>query len=287
MPSPRLASYHNVTSTFSNSTVIPSPDTEFITVVIFFVGTIIIHIMTTHVVTPKSTYATVKQYLGIIISPITAGISSFNPLFLLASEFTREEPVSSQHLTSAQRALWASALAIQFPAEFIPLLKEQDLVWKGVPNGVPITNHNQSSVDRSSIFILPCTYRIIDGRYDRYTQPPISNTLGTILALLQLLYTAVQAYMQYGPAIRDYGISSPYIVVFPYLYMSFINLLANLGGNVLPCHGFNPRSQFVFPLQYIYVADTCCATTFVIGYIRSSSRLARDRISGARSDRTA
>jgi len=57
---------------------------------------------------------------------------------------------------------------------------------------------------------------------------PASNKLNTAFAILQLIYSLVQAFIQFDPLIRVQGLSSPFIIAIPYLYMSFINLMANL-----------------------------------------------------------
>src|SRR5436190_6117674 len=122
MPTLTSHLHNNTLSTFSNSTVnpvIPSPHTEFstlTTVVVFFVGTLIVHIMTAHVVTPESVYSAIKRYFGMAISPVTAGMCSFNSLYLFGRELTRESPLGR---TPAQSALSAGAFAIQIPQEFV------------------------------------------------------------------------------------------------------------------------------------------------------------------------
>ena len=179
--------------------------------------------MTAHVTTPESMYDAIKRFLAMAVSPITAGMSSARSLLLFLCHLDTQWP--GKRRSNAQDAISAGALAIKVPLTFHYFVKE-NLGWKELGNGVPLGY--QTAGPRSAIYILPRTTRIVDDRYDGYAQPPVSNTLATVLAFLQLLYTVVQAYVQYGAAIRSYGLSSPYLVVFPYLYMSFINLLANL-----------------------------------------------------------
>ena len=57
---------------------------------------------------------------------------------------------------------------------------------------------------------------------------PASNKLNITFAILQLAYLAAQAYLQYEFTIHRQGLSSPYLIAIPYLYMSFINMIANL-----------------------------------------------------------
>jgi hypothetical protein len=56
---------------------------------------------------------------------------------------------------------------------------------------------------------------------------PSSSALSQVIAILQVALSARQLYFNYGESIRRRGISSPYIVVIPYMLMSLVNLMAN------------------------------------------------------------
>ena len=140
----------------------------------------------------------------------------------------------------------AGSLAIQIPRKFLPILDEHRFGWRRLPIHIAekqiFLRHNQlrpsnatsnerthSTPDRSTsdavLYSLPPTSRITT---DSLRVFPSTKKLATAVALLQLVYTAFQVYMQYGVLIRDRGLSTPFIVAVPYLYMSFINLIANL-----------------------------------------------------------
>ena len=76
-----------------------------------------------------------------------------------------------------------------------------------------------------SFIVLPPTSRIVTDSLKLF---PSSNKLKSAFAILQLAYSAVQAYMQYEQMIHSQGLSSPFIIAVAYLYMSLINLIANL-----------------------------------------------------------
>lgn len=215
----------NTTNRFNS--VLPSYDDgpmHWLAVVGFYLGTLVIHIMSVHVATPESMRDRLSRWLAIVFSPVTAGLSAIKPLIIMGTEIIREEALSP---SPAQRALWAGAVAVQISPEHIQTV--QRLGWKRVGRGIPLVGRTQANGAHSpTFFILLETSRFTDDRYNQISLPSISNIPGVVIACLQLLYTLlIQGFGQYAYAIRDQGLSSPYVVVLPYLYMSLINLIAN------------------------------------------------------------
>jgi hypothetical protein len=190
-------------------------------VVVLFVGTWILHAMTAHVPTPESLRNAVVRNLSMIFSPITTGVSSFNTIFIIAQNFYHDDPVSE-----SRQALSASAYAVRIPRQFATGLASG---WIQLGIGVPRIDYDTHSTETESVIVhLPRTARFTDDRYHRFMPTPSSNRLSTSIALIQLSFTTLQAYLDFGPTIRSRGLSSPYIVLIPYIYVSFLNLVANL-----------------------------------------------------------
>jgi hypothetical protein len=73
-------------------------------------------------------------------------------------------------------------------------------------------------------FVLPPDTRFPG--YGDYRISPQSNSLAKVIAVIQVVLAGRQLYRTYDTSIRTRGISSPYVVVIPYL-MSLVNLIAN------------------------------------------------------------
>ena len=144
-------------------------------------------------------------------------------------------------------AATAGAIAISVPLKFVPLLQgrwdsiihsRQHLVmldnedfwhrevWtvEAHQNKLPFTVNGKFY--RYVPFLLPPTTKF-DG-YKNYKISPQSNWLPGIIAVTQLILSGRSLYLTYRGSIQTFGLSSPYLVVVPYLLMTFINLLANV-----------------------------------------------------------
>jgi hypothetical protein len=188
-------------------------------VIVLLVGTFSLHVMTAHVATPESSRTVAARVVSMTLSPITAGIASFNTIFVSLLRVLRDECP-----TPIQRALAAGSLAIHIPHRL-----EVEHTLERVPRGVPFNASEELDNPAETIYYVPWTARLVDNHYGHVAPgSPIRNNLATVLALIQLFYTVFKAYIDYSPAIEDMGLSSPYILVLPYLWASFLNLVANL-----------------------------------------------------------
>jgi len=75
-------------------------------------------------------------------------------------------------------------------------------------------------------FILPPQSKLPG--YKDYKFYPSSNFANEVIAVVQLGYGVYQLVLQYGSQITLMGLSSPYCCAIPYLFMSLVNLIANL-----------------------------------------------------------
>jgi len=144
-------------------------------------------------------------------------------------------------------AATAGAIAISVPLKFVPLLQgrwdsivhnRQHLVmldnedfwhrevWavEAPQNKLPFTVNGKFY--RYVPFLLPPTTKFTG--YKEYKISPQSNWLPGIIAVIQLFLSGRSLYNKHRTSLQTFGLSSPYLVVVPYLLMTCINLLANI-----------------------------------------------------------
>ena len=101
-------------------------------------------------------------------------------------------------------------------------------------------------------FILPPQSRLPG--YENYKFYPSSSFANELIAVVQLIYGIYQLVTDYGSEIRLMGLSSPYICAIPYLFMSLVNLVANL---LMP----NYSHVVILPPQRHSLSRTSSTTT--------------------------
>lgn len=74
-------------------------------------------------------------------------------------------------------------------------------------------------------YILPPTTRFPG--YTNYTLSPTSSWLPQTIGIVQAILSSRQLYLNYSSSIVADGLSSPYVVVIPYIFMSIVNMVAN------------------------------------------------------------
>jgi hypothetical protein len=75
-------------------------------------------------------------------------------------------------------------------------------------------------------FILPPNVQFLK-EYENVKIAPESSALSSIIAIIQIVLSIRQLYLNYGSSVLLKGLSSPYLVVIPYFLMSFVNLIAS------------------------------------------------------------
>lgn len=235
-----------------NTTCIPSPNYINFTnspfspttqVFLFFVGICLVLIMTTHSPLPKNQAKALGQIIDTVLGPITSGVESFNSITLFAIKIARGDwprCLRPGNEMMSHDALSAGALAVRIPSRFQSAIEESPLGWRILGKNVPLLEQppdigrrdsRQRSIspdslhDDTILYSIPPTSRIADDNLQLF---PKSNKLNTIISVLQLVYSAYQMLWQYGSMIRDQGLASPFIITFGYLFVSFLNLFANL-----------------------------------------------------------
>jgi len=139
---------------------------------------------------------------------------------------------------SFEDAATSGAVAISVPVIFAPLLLGR---WERVNGWQQILMLDNKKFKTGDPFTLPFRYsyrceRYIPfvlppstgfSRYKDYRIPPTSNAIPQIIAIFQILFASRQIYLNYRSSVLDSGLSSPYLIVIPYLLMSVVNLVAN------------------------------------------------------------
>lgn len=205
-------------------------------VAIFYIFVCVFHTMTVHNPMPTPTGRRMRQIGSMMLSPVTAGLTSFHSIIFFATKIpTREWQWPWRHSPSIiQDAISAGAVAIPIPNKSVVAIVESPFGWRKLETGIPIIEVStkdeianiDSTVDESTtLYVLPPLCRL---HTDSLKTVSSSNKLNTILALFQLFCSVTHEYLQYGPSLRVHGLSSPYIFAIPYIYMTLINLVANL-----------------------------------------------------------
>ena len=236
---PPLPGEHALPFPQNSTLALPNPFVAFsnppftvpVQLVLAFVGVCIVHAMTAHTSIPPQ--HRIGQLTSMVLGPVGEGVQSFNSIVLFAIKIGRGDWPTIRRPTPPHDAISAGAMAIRVPKRFANFLDYGPFGWTRVSPDTPVSEFGADTFNDvvpgvdTVICSLPPLSRMTPGTA---TPPlfPASNKLNTAFAILQLAYSAAQAYMQYEILIRVQGLSSPYLIAIPYLYMSFINMIANL-----------------------------------------------------------
>jgi len=99
-----------------------------------------------------------------------------------------------------------------------------DADFRIIGNETPFKISNRSS--RFVPLILPSRTKFPN--YKDYQISPQSSGLVYTVAVIPLVLSIRQIYQQHNNSIEDNGLSSPFLVVVPYMVMTFVNLMANM-----------------------------------------------------------
>jgi hypothetical protein len=204
---------------------------RFLNVVTFIIGIPFIHITTGHTSIALSSGELLGRVVAMILSPVTSGVASVHAIALFA-----RRGLFCCRLPGFQYAISAGAIGIWIPRDFVTDFPNSHLGWRRVANGTQVSMRgiiwklrtDCASDRRSVLFVIPRTSRVVDNRYNYLSPRSTSNKVSISLALIQLIWSTFTAYTQYAPLIRDRGLSSPFLIALPFLYMNFLNLIANL-----------------------------------------------------------
>lgn len=204
-----------------------------LSVLSFFIGTCVVHALTDHYPVSATMWDSLKRNACLMVFPISTGIDSIHSIVIFAWSIRRLGcGAFFLKSRSLQCAVTSGSIAIRVPDTLVQALPRTYLGWSLVSDAHDIVELSHGSglhsPKGSSLFKLPRTTRVVGDHYTINRFYPASNSLGTVIALLQLGYGAYQSYVEYGYLIRNQGLSSPFLFSLPYLYMSLVNLIANL-----------------------------------------------------------
>ena len=125
----------------------------------FYVGTLIIHTMTAYTKTPETMLNATKRFLGMAVSPVTAGLSSCRSLLLFVWHLHAQRP--GEHRSSAHHAVSAGAMAVQILLTLRNFVKE-NLGWSELGNVVRdhLMGHDHPGSNSHSVAVDPQTHRV-------------------------------------------------------------------------------------------------------------------------------
>jgi hypothetical protein len=225
--------------TAANCVVLSDAD-NFWNLCLFFGANIFAHAATIHPRTGATKTNSFRRMLLMLVAPITAGTVATHAIvtFVLGiwnGGFRWAHFLGSRD--SLEEAIAAEAVGIKVPKELAPVLAGR---WKlvGDERYSLMLDHERSHPTKTSRephipaddacleFILPPQSKLPG--YKGYKFYPSSSFANELIAVVQLIYGVWQLVTEYSPEIEVMGLSSPMVWALPYLFMSLVNLIANL-----------------------------------------------------------
>ena len=228
------------------------------TIIIFLITNVLSHAATIQIAAGSDKKRSVQRVMNAVLLPVSAGDSAFHSIgrwfFAAASRWRKSQRKGYRKIRDIFRrgnplenAATSGAVAISVPVRFAPLLIGR---WELVDWNRKIVNFADSKVWRSPGKITDdqLTFRKPSATFERYlpfilppdvqfegddykspehTIQPSSSALSSVVGIVQIGLSIRQLSVQYGSSISSKGLSSPYLVVIPYMLMSFVNLTAN------------------------------------------------------------
>jgi hypothetical protein len=236
----------NSTNPLSPTNCLPlSPSNNFWNLCLFFGANVLAHAATIHPRTGATKLNSLRRMLLMLVAPITAGTVATHVLITFVLGIKQCGWKYALFLGSRENledAIPAGAIGIKIPQELAPVLAGR---WKLVgderhslmldhqkthqPHHHPYKTSREPHIPSPQTdleFILPPQSKIPG--YKNHKFYPNSSFANELIAVVQLIYGIYQLVAEYGSQITLMGLSSPYTPVIPYLFMSLVNLLANL-----------------------------------------------------------
>src|SRR5579859_2447667 len=231
----------NSTYPLSPTNCLPlSPSNNFWNLCLFFGANVLAHAATIHPRTGATKLNSLRRMLLMLVAPITAGTVATHSIitFILGvKQCGLKGALFLGNREKLQDAVPAGAVGIKIPQNLAPVLSGR---WKlvGDERHSLMLDHQKSHPSKTSRephipapnhyleFILPPQSKIPG--YQNHKFYPSSSFANELIAVVQLIYGIYQLVADYGSQIRLMGLSSPYTPVIPYLFMSLVNLIANL-----------------------------------------------------------
>lgn len=236
----------------------------------FFATNILAHAATIYLLPGSNITATFFAVQAALIHPVSAGDRAFQALLGWAyrNMWCSCAPISIGG-NSFEDAVNAGAIAIFVPRCFAPLVSGR---WQIVHDyqHTLFLNHARYSYPRPGrkfgytfrrmeptavrdyySFVLPpnCDFP----GYHGHKIYPASSVLRQIIAIGQIVYASYELYVKKSGSLSESGLASPFLIVIPYILMSFINLICNLFVNTYTHVTVLPMAKDLLPQPNIKV----------------------------------
>ena len=209
----------------------------------FLVTNIVAHAATIHLPTGLDTASNVRAVLASIFMPVFSGDRAFHSINRWLTRLFKGKMGINDIFggSTFEDAATSGVVAISVPLRFAPLVSrrwdkatrhqfitmlDNKEYWPSNSNTTPKLPFKISSKSQQYVsFILPPTTRFPG--YENYKLSPTSSWLPQIIGIIQAVLSSRQLFLNYSSSLVTEGLSSPYIIVIPYIFMSLMNLLAN------------------------------------------------------------
>jgi hypothetical protein len=223
----------------SPSNCVPlSPSSNLWNIALFFAANIFAHAATIHSRTGATKFNSFQRMCLMLVAPITAGTVATYAIVTFILGIKNRGIKWAAFLDSREGledAVPAEGVGILIPRDLAPVVAGR---WKlvGAERHSLLLDHKKLDTDSrephipepgaSLQFILPPQSRLPGYKHHKFY--PSSSFANEFIAVVQLIYGIYQLVSQFGGEFQVMGLSSPYVFAIPYLFMSLVNLVANM-----------------------------------------------------------
>jgi len=209
---------------------------------LFFITNILGHAATIHPIHGTTSRNTSLRVITTLVAPVTAGCYAIASIIAWLDRLRKGQIKFKKWYQgdSVSEAVAEEAVGIMVPAILAPTLLANG--WRQIIHNTQQSlfidhrsarssrqfgsNDVKTKIPQYLQFVLPATTKIVFAKDLKFY--PNSNTSIAILTMVQFIYGIIQLSSDGISSFKQAGLSSPYIVILPYLLMSFINLVANI-----------------------------------------------------------
>jgi len=215
-----------------------STSTNLWNIALFFGANIFAHAATIHQRTGATKFNSFQRMCLMLVAPITAGAVAMYAIVTFILGVKNCGIKWTLFLSSKEGledAVPAGGVGIMIPRELAHVVAGRWKVVGSERHSLLLDHEKIHSESREPHipepgtylqFILPPQSRLPG--YRNYKFYPSSSFANEFIAVVQLIYGIYQLVSQYGGSIQVMGLSSPYVFAIPYLFMSLVNLVANM-----------------------------------------------------------
>jgi hypothetical protein len=241
--------------------------------VTFLVTNIVAHAATIHLPVGVDTVTNVQAVLAAIFMPVFAGDRAFNSINRWFARLFKKQMAFKDIFGGGtfEDAAVSGVVAISVPLRFAPLVArrwdtattsqnitmlDNKLYWPPSTTTAPVLPFKVSGkLEQYVPFILPPTTKFPG--YANYRLSPTSSWLPQIVGIVQAVLSSRQLFVNYTSSVVADGLSSPYLIVLPYIFMSIVNMISNTLVNSYLQVTMLPMAQDALPPDNIVLITEC------------------------------